>query len=93
MTDQWGDPEQHMLILKPVSAWTKQVVDGLAKIKEANGGVDPPTLLAGDKLDHAAFASVIEAMVALEPFTRRIVCDELIAAAGLKPVNQVLYGD
>jgi hypothetical protein len=81
-----------MVVVKTVGQWAEQVERGIAKIEAANGGQLPPTLIAADAVDHEAFASVIEAMVALEDHTGQIVGDDLIAAAGLVPVDQALGG-
>ena len=80
------DPEQHMVIFRTRGELRQQVLDGLEKIRLANGGVEPDTFGEGNDIDHAAFASVVEALVALGA----PVDDDLIQMAGLKPVDQII---
>jgi hypothetical protein len=83
------DREQHMLIVKPVSAWAAQAQKALDDIEATNGG--PVAKLADAKsIAPQAFESLIEALVALEPATGQKVADELITLAGLVPVDQAL---
>ena len=82
--------EQHMLILKPLSAWKRQAEDALTLIECKNGGKLPARFIDGDSVDHRAFASLVEALVALEPYTGRVVGQDLIDAAGLKSVDEVI---
>jgi hypothetical protein len=84
------DPEQHMIIVQPVSAWAKQAEQALGDIEAANGGV-PVAKLADAKAIHPqAFGLLIEALVALEPVMGTKVADDLVALAGLVPVDQAL---
>ena len=84
------DPEQHMVVMAPASTWIRQAQEGMKRIREKNGGEDPPKFIDSVRIDFAAFASVVEALVALEPLTGRKVGRDLIDAAGLKPVDQVI---
>jgi hypothetical protein len=84
------DPEQHMVIVRPVHVWARQAMDAQDRLRAANGGQDPATLDACAETDHAAFASLIEALVALEPVTGRKVSADLIRKAGLVPVDQAM---
>jgi hypothetical protein len=83
------DPEQHMFVGRPLSAWVEQAEDALTAIRAANGGAD---LLVTEAATIAPgpFASLIEAMVALEPVTGMKVEGDLIRRAGLVPVDQAL---
>ena len=83
------DPEQHMLLVKPVSVWAEQAQQALADIDAANGGVSPVRLVDGASIHPQAFSSLIEALVALESVTGQKVADDLVQLAGLVPVDQV----
>jgi len=85
------DDEQHMVVMKPASAWAQQAKDALDAIERANGGQLPPRFADADKIDHAAFASCVEALVALAPLTGRPVAQDLIDLAGLRPVDEILF--
>lgn len=84
------DPEQHMVIVKPVAAWAEQAQKALADIDAANGGVSPAKLADGKKINPQAFGLLIEALVALESQTGQKVADDLIQLAGLVPVDQAI---
>jgi hypothetical protein len=62
----------------------------LDAIIAANGGVAPAAIRDCHDVDPAAFASLIEAMVALESVTGRPVSDDLVQLAGLRPVGEVI---
>ena len=82
--------EQHMVILAPASYWKRRAEEGMDAIEQANGGVPPERFADADKIDHAAFAQVVEALVALEPLTGAKVGDDLISLAGLRPVDEAI---
>lgn len=84
------DPEQHMVIVKPVAAWAEQAQKALADIDAANGGVSPTRLADAKSIAPQAFSSLIEAMVALESVTGQQVDDELVQLARLVPVDQAV---
>lgn len=77
---QTGDG-QHFVIVRTVEAWTAQARAAQAAIVAANGGIGPPTIRDCYDADPAAFASLIEAMVALEPVTGRPVAADLAVHA------------
>ena len=85
--------EQHMVVLAPASYWQRRAEDGMDAIERANGGVPPERFIDADAIDHAAFAQVVEALVALEPLTGAKVGQDLLDAAGLRPVDEVLGSD
>lgn len=84
------DPEQHMVIVRTAGEWRQQALDGLDAIERANGGKPPARFIDGSAIDHAAFASVVEALLALEPLTGKRVGQDLLDAAGLVPVDQAI---
>lgn len=77
-------------VMKTMGQWRAQAVAAQDAIRDKNGGTDPATLADADKVDHVQFGLLIEAMVALEPYTGRPVSDELCQLAGLRPVAEVL---
>lgn len=79
-----------LFVLKLASQWALQADEALDRIAVANGGELPEHIIDGDALDHEAFGSLIEALVALEPLTGRPVGQDLIDLAGLKPADQVI---
>ena len=79
-----------MVIVKPVAVWTRQAKDAMEAIRTANGGQDPANLRAAAAIDFTAFASLIEALVALEPHTGRPVGQDMISLARLRPVDEVI---
>ena len=85
--------EQHMVVLTPASYWQRRAEEGLDAIERGNGGVVPARFIDANTIDHAAFAQVVEALVALEPLTGAKVGQDLIDAAGLRPVDEVLGSD
>jgi hypothetical protein len=87
------DPEQHMVIVRSVAAWQEQAETALDEITAANGGVELAHIADAKRIAPVAFGRLIEALAALEPYTRRKVGEDLIQLAGLKPVDQVLFGD
>ena len=76
------------VLVRTVDAWCEQVERALDDIREANGGVDPPTVRDGHRIAPEAFSSLIEAMVALQEVTGRPVSDELVQLAGLRPIEE-----
>jgi hypothetical protein len=74
------DSEQHMVVVKKA----------LADIEEANGGITPATMADSRAVHPQAFSLLIEALVALEPITGSKVGDDLVAMAGLVPVDQAV---
>lgn len=87
--DRW-DPEQHMVIIRPVTAWAAQAEEAMAEITAANGGRDVARIADAAEIAPAAFGRLVEAMVALESAGGPRVGDDLIALARLRPVDEVL---
>jgi hypothetical protein len=81
-----SDPEQHMVIVASRDAWLRQARQAWEQIEAAAGGAEGWKLRDAYRLDPKAFALFIEAMHALG------ACDdpELIALAGLKPVDEII---
>ena len=82
--------EQHMMIVKPVSAWARQASAALETIEQANNGTLPARLADAKDIDPTAFGLLVEALVALEPATGSTVDPNLIKLAGLRPVDEVI---
>jgi hypothetical protein len=78
------------IIAKSVGAWHDQAREAWeALASQLPEGASPPIGELAE-VDPAAFGSLIEALVALEPYTGRRVGQDLIQLAGLRPVSEVL---
>jgi hypothetical protein len=82
--------DQRMVIVRTVADWQKQALAAIDAICAANGDHMPDSLDAAAEIAPAAFASLIEAMVPLAPYTGRMPSAELIAKARLRPVDEVI---
>lgn len=85
------DPHQHMIVVRTVQQWADQARLAQARLDDLAGDTHP-TIAETAALDPVAFTSLIEALVALEPYTHRPVSEDLIRLAGLVPVDQALEG-
>jgi hypothetical protein len=76
----------HWFMITTSEAMRQQADDALAAIAAANGGEEPENLRAAYDIDPAAFAKLIEALVALGAR----VDDEMIRLAGIRPIGEQL---
>lgn len=73
-------------VVKSRDAWIAQARTAQATLEAKSPAGERVTLGQMDSVDHDAFASLIEALVALgQP-----VAPDLVAKAGLRPVSEVL---
>jgi hypothetical protein len=84
--------EPQVLVIKTSDTWTRQAREALETIRTANGGADPAHLADAVDIAPRAFGSLIEALVALEPYTGLKVGDDLIRLARLRPATEVVFG-
>lgn len=82
--------ESVIVVYGTAESWMSQAESAIRRIRRANDGRDPVSMNEADGLDHDAFASLIEAMVALEGLTHRKVGNDLIQLAGLRHATEVL---
>jgi hypothetical protein len=79
-------------LYKPLQAWINQATRAAvaldAKLPPDHG--HDVALRDLEQLDHDEFADLIEALVALEPYTGQKVDEDLIQLAGLITVDQAL---
>lgn len=90
MSIQWDgqrlDPEQHMVVFKLRSEWVRQATEAWAELEESVAG-RASTLAAMQPYNPDAFSRFVEAYYAIAP---EKVADDIIALAGLRPVDQVI---
>lgn len=80
--------EVHVVLMRPTSEWEAQARAGL----ESWSAMDPKpaTFRELADVDHAVFASIVEAMYALAPLTGVPVNAELVHMAGLRPLEELI---
>lgn len=81
------DPEQHMVVIRPAADWAAQARSALDELGEFG------SLRSAAKTNYGAFCRLVEALHALAPLTGRPPDAEMMALAGMVPVDVAVDGD